>query len=112
MLWPVGRITVNGYSPLSQLLHSAASGVRAASKTTKTVVHLSNGWDNVLASSFYSRIFIAGQLSMSDVDLMGFSFYPFYGTHATFAALASNLQFLVKTYGKVPICSKYSVCRL
>jgi len=100
ILWPTGQISVNGYSPLSQLLHSAASGVRAASSSTKIVVHLANGWDGSSVSSFYSNIFIAGQFATKDVDVMGFSFYPFYGTGATFPALQSSLQAMVDTYRK------------
>ncbi|KAF8155939.1 endogalactanase [Crassisporium funariophilum] len=100
MLWPVGRISVNGYSPLSQLLHSAASGVRAASSTTRIMVHLANGWDAAGVSSFYSQIFIAGQLSTADVDVLAFSFYPFYDSRATLAALKSSLQAMVTKFGK------------
>jgi arabinogalactan endo-1,4-beta-galactosidase len=40
MLWPTGRISVNGYSPLSQMMHSAVNGARDASSTVKTMVHL------------------------------------------------------------------------
>ncbi|KAF8190784.1 arabinogalactan endo-1,4-beta-galactosidase [Pholiota molesta] len=87
ILWPTGQISVNGYSPLSQLLHSAASGVRAASRSTKTVVHLANGWDG-------------SSLATSDVDLMGFSFYPFYGTGATLSALQSSLQAMVNKFAR------------
>jgi arabinogalactan endo-1,4-beta-galactosidase len=98
---------MNGYSPLSQLLHSAASGVRAASSSTKVIIHLANGWDKAAVSSFYSQIFIPGQLSPADVDVMGFSFYPFYGTGATLSNLKSSLQNIINKYGKVrPSCLK------
>ncbi|KAF5310556.1 hypothetical protein D9619_007865 [Psilocybe cf. subviscida] len=100
MLWPTGRISVNGYSPLSQLLHSAANGVRAASSSTKVVLHLANGWDSSGTNSFYNQIFIPGQLAASDLDLLGFSFYPFYGTSATLANLKSSLQNIVNKLGK------------
>lgn len=79
MLWPTGRISVNGYSPLSQLMHSAVNGARSSSSTIKTIVHLANGWDAGGVSSFYNQIFIAGEFALADVDVMGFSFYPFYG---------------------------------
>ncbi|KAJ6512128.1 arabinogalactan endo-1,4-beta-galactosidase [Mycena vitilis] len=100
ILWPIGQISVNGYSPLSQLLHSAISGVRDASSTVRTIIHLANGWDAEGVSSFYSQIFIAGELALADVDVMGFSFYPFYGTGATLSALQSSLQAMVTEYGK------------
>ncbi|RDB27932.1 putative arabinogalactan endo-beta-1,4-galactanase A [Hypsizygus marmoreus] len=100
MLWPVGRISVNGYSPLSQLLHSAANGVRDASSSAKIMIHLANGWNGGAVSSFFNQIFIPGQLAIGDVDVMGFSFYPFYGTGATFSALKSSLQAMVTKYNK------------
>lgn len=101
MLWPVGRISVNGYSPLSQLLHSAANGVRDASSSTKIMIHLANGWNAGAVSSFFNQIFISGQLATTDIDVLGFSFYPFYGTGATYAALKSSLQAMVTKYNKV-----------
>ncbi|KAJ6595507.1 endogalactanase [Mycena vulgaris] len=100
MLWPVGRISVNGYSPLSQLLHSAANGARDASSTVRRMIHLANGWDAAGVSSFYQQIFISGQLALADVDVMGFSFYPFYDTRATLSSLQSSLQAMVTKYGK------------
>ncbi|KAF7343488.1 Arabinogalactan endo-beta-1,4-galactanase [Mycena venus] len=117
-LWPTGQISVNGYSPLSQMMHSAVNGARSASSTIKTVVHLANGWDAGGVSSFYNQIFIAGEFALADVDVMGmslstppvqgrcdcvrpgFSFYPFYGTGATLSALQSSLQAMVTKYGK------------
>jgi arabinogalactan endo-1,4-beta-galactosidase len=101
MLWPVGRISVNGYSPLSQLLHSAARGVRDASSSTKIMIHLANGWSGSAVTSFYNQIFISGQLATTDFDLFGFSFYPFYGTGATYAALKSSMQAVVTKFNKV-----------
>lgn len=101
LLWPTGRISVNGFSPASQLLHSAANGVRAASSTTKVVVHIANGWDSGGVSWFFSGIFISGELQPSDVDMFGFSFYPFYGTNATLSALKSSLTANVQKYNKV-----------
>ncbi|KAG6830244.1 hypothetical protein H0H87_008771, partial [Tephrocybe sp. NHM501043] len=95
MLWPVGRISVNGYSPLSQLLHSAANGVHDASSSTKIMIHLANGWSGSAIASFYNQIFIAGEFATTDFDMFGFSFYPFYGTGATYSALQSSMQAMV-----------------
>ncbi|KAH7878624.1 endogalactanase [Lentinula edodes] len=100
ILFPTGEISVNGYSPLSQLLHSAANGAHDASDTVKIVVHLANGWDGSAMSSFYEQIFIQGEFATTDFDVMGFSFYPFYDAAATYSALQSSLDNLVATYGK------------
>ncbi|KAF9567186.1 endogalactanase [Agrocybe pediades] len=100
ILFPTGQISSNGYSPLSQLLHSAASAVRTASPSTKIMIHLANGWNSAAVSSFYQQIFIPGQLSPSDVDVMAFSFYPFYGTGATLSALKSSMTNIINKYNK------------
>ncbi|KAJ3933513.1 MAG: glycoside hydrolase family 53 protein [Lentinula lateritia] len=100
ILFPTGEISANGYSPLSQLLHSAANGAHDASDTVKIVVHLANGWDGSAMSSFYEQIFIQGEFATTDFDVMGFSFYPFYDAAATYSALQSSLDNLVATYGK------------
>ncbi|KAH0833077.1 family 53 glycosyl hydrolase [Lanmaoa asiatica] len=100
LLWPIGRLSVNGFDGASELLHSGASAVRAASPSTKTVIHLANGWNRADISYFYNGIFIPGKLSTSDVDVMGFSFYPFYGTTATLSNLDSSMNYVVSTYNK------------
>jgi arabinogalactan endo-1,4-beta-galactosidase len=99
-LWPTGRISVNGYSPLSQMLHSAINGVRSVSTSVRTMVHLANGWNTSGVSSFYKQIFIPGQLATGDVDIMGFSFYPFYESTATLNNLKTSLTGIVNSYGK------------
>lgn len=41
-----------------------------------------------------------GTFLSTDFDIMGFSFYPFYGTGATLANLKASLNYLISTYGK------------
>lgn len=102
-LWPVGKISTNGFSAASQLLHSAASGVRAATggSNVKIMVHLANGWDSSGVNWFFNGIFNPGQFATSDFDLFGFSFYPFYNSAATYSALQSTLTGIVNKYNKV-----------
>lgn len=90
LLWPVGRISVNGYSPASQLLHSAINGAKAAG-TPKIMIHLANGWDWSMQQSWYSNIFIQGALATTDVDILGVSYYPFYNTAAKLSTLSTSL---------------------
>ncbi|KAF8649192.1 hypothetical protein AX16_005990 [Volvariella volvacea WC 439] len=100
MLWPVGRISVNGFHPLSELLHSAATGARAASSSVRLMIHLANGWDNGGVQWWYNGIFIQGAFATSDVDVLGFSMYPFYGTNATFNNLRTSLTNIVNRLNK------------
>lgn len=65
------------------------------------MIHLANGWNGSAVSSFYNQIFFQGALATSDFDLLGFSFYPFYGTGATLSALKSSLQAMVSKFNKV-----------
>ncbi|KAJ8077222.1 hypothetical protein AAF712_004116 [Marasmius tenuissimus] len=99
-LWPVGRISVNGYSPLSQLLHSARNGAKDANSNVKIMVHLADGWKGSAVASFYQQVFIPGQFAATELDVMGFSMYPFYNTGATYSALKSSLNTLVSQYNK------------
>jgi arabinogalactan endo-1,4-beta-galactosidase len=41
-----------------------------------------------------------GTFLSTDFDIMGFSFYPFYGTSATLANLKTTLEYMISTYGK------------
>lgn len=107
LLWPTGEINSTGYHPASELLHSAVSGVRAASSFTKTVIHIANGWDTSSVDAFFSGIFVPGALSTSDVDVLGFSFYPFYGTGATFSALSTTLNGIVSKYNKACLPNEF-----
>ncbi|KDQ58683.1 glycoside hydrolase family 53 protein [Jaapia argillacea MUCL 33604] len=104
ILWPVGEISVSGFTPLSQLLHSAATGVRAAlSPPPKIMIHLANGWDWGGVSWWYNGTLdasIAGGLTLADIDTMGFSFYPFYGTTATLENLKESMGNVSTLYHK------------
>ncbi|TEB34186.1 arabinogalactan endo-1,4-beta-galactosidase [Coprinellus micaceus] len=100
MLWPVGRVSNNNFNNLSELLHSAAAGARAASSSVKTMVHLANGWNWGTVDWFFSGVYLPGKLATSDVDVLAFSLYPFYGTGASLSALRSSLTQTANKFGK------------
>ncbi|KAF5357082.1 hypothetical protein D9756_006540 [Leucocoprinus leucothites] len=102
LLWPTGKISSKGFSPASQLLHSASTGVRAATggSSVKIMVHIANGWDSSGVNFFWNGIFLQGQFATSDFDLFGFSFYPFYNSAASYSALQSTLTGIVNKFGK------------
>lgn len=66
----------------------------------KTLIHLANGWDWSGLESFFGSVFIQGALEESELDYIGVSFYPFYGTGATISELQSSLTNLANTYQK------------
>ncbi|KAF8316145.1 arabinogalactan endo-1,4-beta-galactosidase [Clavulina sp. PMI_390] len=95
-LWNVGALP--NYDSISQMLHSARSGATAGGFTGKAMIHLADGWkDNTW---WYTDMIRSGELSTSDFDIMGFSFYPFYNTGATLSALQTSLTTIVNKYGK------------
>ncbi|KAI0074017.1 arabinogalactan endo-1,4-beta-galactosidase [Panus rudis PR-1116 ss-1] len=99
LLWPVGQISKNGINPVSQLLHSAVNGAKAAG-SPKILIHLANGWDWSDLNWWFSNVFIPGALSTSDVDIIGVSFYPFYDSGATLNNLRSSLTNLANQLHK------------
>ncbi|KAK7694150.1 hypothetical protein QCA50_001330 [Cerrena zonata] len=99
LLWPVGQIAQNGFSPVSQLLHSAINGAKSAG-SPKILLHLANGWNWSGLNSWFSGVFIPGALAASEVDIIGVSFYPFYDSGATLSALKSSLTNLANKMGK------------
>lgn len=101
LLWPIGQISVNGFQGASELLHSAAKGVRLGSPNTKVVVHIANGWDAGGVNFFWDGIFTPSAFQPDDVDIMGFSFYPFYGVNATLDALRASLNGVASKFTQV-----------
>ncbi|KAI0314761.1 arabinogalactan endo-1,4-beta-galactosidase [Amylostereum chailletii] len=99
LLWPVGRISVNGFSGASQLLHSAVQGANDAG-VSKILLHLANGWDSTGLQFFFNGIFIQGALSLNQLSIIGVSFYPFYDAGATLSALKSSLTTLAGKLAK------------
>ncbi|KAI0717439.1 arabinogalactan endo-1,4-beta-galactosidase [Cerioporus squamosus] len=99
LLWPTGQISKNGINPVSQLLHSAINGAKSVA-SPKILIHLANGWDWSDISWFFDNVYIQGALSADQVDILGFSFYPFYDSRATLAALQSSLTNTANTFKK------------
>ena len=64
------------------------------------MVHTDNGWDWGAQKWFYDTVLGEGPLVDSDFDLMGVSFYPFYGKDATLEALRNSLGKMYERYGK------------
>ncbi|KAI1810547.1 glycoside hydrolase family 53 protein [Poronia punctata] len=100
LLWPTGKY--DQLYNIARLLNSAAYGVKDSnlSPTPKIMIHLDNGWDWDTQEWFYSSVLEQGPLSASDFDMMGVSFYPFYGSDATLGNLQNTLNKMASTWGK------------
>ncbi|KAI0203954.1 glycoside hydrolase family 53 protein [Astrocystis sublimbata] len=99
-LWPTGRY--DQLNNIARLLNSAAFGIKDSklSPKPKIMIHLDNGWDWGTQEWFYSSVLSEGPLSISDFDMMGVSFYPFYGSSATLANLKSSLSNMAQKWNK------------
>jgi arabinogalactan endo-1,4-beta-galactosidase len=100
LLWPTGKTT--SYANIAQLLHSAAWGIKDSTLSTKPqiMIHLDNGWNWDTQKYFYTTVLAQGTLVSSDFDMMGVSYYPFYNSAATLAALKTSLTNMASTWGK------------
>jgi arabinogalactan endo-1,4-beta-galactosidase len=104
MLYPLGRIDKNNFAGFAKLWAAARAGVRdavaAGTTNPQVMIHVDNGWKKDTMTWFFQGVFATGVVKTSDVDAIGVSFYPFYDTGATIAALTSSLSSLAQTYGK------------
>lgn len=101
LLWPLGDMSSSdGPYNVARILHSAAYGVKDSSPATQVLVHLDNGWDYDAQQYFYDAILAQGPLASADFDVQDVSYYPFYSSSATLAALQSSLTRIKSRYNK------------
>jgi len=102
LLWPLGQQSVNGFTNIARLLHSASSGIKDSSITPKPLImiHIDNGWNWATQQWWYDGVLAAGPLVVSDYDIQGVSYYPFYGSDALLSSLKTSLGNMKKKYGK------------
>ena len=74
--------------------------VQAGLKKPGVMIHIDNGWDTQLQTNWYSGLTSSGVVSTKDRDIIGLSFYPFYGTQARFSNLAITMRTLATEYNK------------
>ncbi|WP_223650769.1 glycosyl hydrolase 53 family protein [Hymenobacter psoromatis] len=95
MLWPEGRITVNGFGNFAAFVDQGYAAVKAVSPTTKVVVHFANGNDNGAFRYYFDGLQTAG----ARWDVMGMSLYPDAATWPTYTAQTqANMNDMVSRY--------------
>ncbi|KAE9040301.1 hypothetical protein PR003_g5374 [Phytophthora rubi] len=102
-LYPTGKIG-KSFGAFAKLWKAAREGVSdavaAGTKQPKVMIHLDNGWDSDVVSWFFKGLFAEGTVTTDDVDVLGFSFYPYYNVKATLKALTESLTLMANTYKK------------
>ncbi len=95
MLWPDGHTwDPPNWDNLAAFLKAGASAVKAASATTKVMLHLANGGDNGLYRWWFDNITARGV----PFDVIGASFYSYW--HGSLGDLQYNLNDVSARYGK------------
>jgi arabinogalactan endo-1,4-beta-galactosidase len=95
MLWPEGRITVNGFGNFAAFINQGYAAVKAVSPTSKVIVHFAKGEDNGAFRYFFDGL----QGQSAQWDVMGLSLYPDADNWPTFTARAqANMNDLVARY--------------
>ncbi|KAF2152806.1 glycoside hydrolase family 53 protein [Myriangium duriaei CBS 260.36] len=113
MLWPLGEVNpllepesarITNFTNLATLWAAARAGVDDAVKTgvrrPQSLIHIDSGWDKTLQQNWFDAFFGTGKVKLDQVDALGFSNYPFYGTGATTDALLASLNAIVTKWPK------------
>ncbi|KAL1651926.1 hypothetical protein SLS58_000049 [Diplodia intermedia] len=114
MVWPLGYVDVDAFASdraraanftgLATIYSAARAGVRDAAasgvRRPDVMIHVDNGWNVTLQETWFAALVDTGLVSAADWDVFGFSFYPFYGTQATFANLKKSLTTMSRKYKK------------
>jgi len=96
MCWPLGRASTN-MANFAALINAGYKAVKAASDTTKVIVHISNGWDNTLFRWMFDGLTANG----AQYDIIGMSLYPTTATWSSYNdSCAVNMNDMVTRYHK------------
>ncbi|KAK0644795.1 putative arabinogalactan endo-beta-1 [Lasiodiplodia hormozganensis] len=113
MVWPLGYVEVDtfpdrarakNFTGLATIYSAARRGVDDAVTggvhKPDVMIHVDNGWNVTLQEAWFSALTDTGLVTTADWDVFGFSFYPFYGTAATFKNLKKSLTTMSRKYKK------------
>ncbi|WP_206680671.1 glycosyl hydrolase 53 family protein [Hymenobacter polaris] len=95
MLWPEGRLTVNGFANFAAFVDQGYAAVKAVSPTSKVIAHFANGQDNGAFRYYFDGL----QANGARWDVVGLSLYPDAATWPTYTAQAqANMNDMVSRY--------------
>jgi arabinogalactan endo-1,4-beta-galactosidase len=95
MLWPEGRLTLNGFGNFAAFIDQGYAAVKAVSPSTKVIVHFAKGEDNGAFRYFFDGL----QGQRAHWDVMGLSLYPDADNWLSFTTRAqANMNDLVARY--------------
>ncbi len=100
LLWPHGKLP--NYEGMVRYLKAGVRAVRDFDPGILLMMHLDNGSNNGLYTSWFDRYFELG----GECDIIGLSYYPLW--HGTIEGLRENMQDLARRYGKPMVLSELS----
>jgi arabinogalactan endo-1,4-beta-galactosidase len=75
MLWPTGRASAGGFANYASFVNAGSTAVKTFNPNVKTILHLSNGFDQGLYNWNINGLINNG-LNFNDIDIIGMSLYP------------------------------------
>lgn len=75
MLWPTGKASTGGFTNYAGFLNAGTNAVKTFDSNIKTILHLSNGFDQSLYDWNIGGLINSG-LDLSQIDIVGMSLYP------------------------------------
>ena len=97
MLWPDGRISVNGWGNLADLINAGITGIdigRGTEPLPEIMIHIDRGGDASTTQWFFDNLISQGV----QFDVIGQSFYPEW--HGTISDLAACLNMMSNRYSQ------------
>jgi len=95
MLWPEGRLTVNGFANFAAFVNQGYAAVKAVSPTSKVIVHFANGQNNGAFRYYFDGL----KANNANWDVIGLSLYPDADAWPTFTAQTqANMNDMVARY--------------
>lgn len=100
MLWPEGRASTGGFANYAGFVNAGANAVKTFNPSIKTILHLSNGFDQDLYNWNINGLINNG-LNFNNIDVIGMSLYPEVDNWKTLVDQTyDNMQNIQNTFNK------------
>ena len=100
MLWTTGKASTGGFANYAKFLNAGANAVKTFNSSIKTILHISNGYDNSFFRWSIDSL-ISNGFQQNQFDIIGMSLYPDENNWKTYVdATYNNMIDLKSRYNK------------
>jgi arabinogalactan endo-1,4-beta-galactosidase len=100
MLWNTGKASLGNFSNYASFINAGANAVKSFNLNIKTILHISNGYNQSLYDWNISGLLNNG-LNINDIDIIGMSLYPEANNWKTIVDQTyANMLHIQNTYAK------------